>query len=336
MRNTLTTGAVLAAALGVLCVTVHGAGGRLQVVVEGVALPLSHVLSVAVDSDTLTGIDAATITLAGGGSTSRVPAVGGSLAVDATSEGVATTIFKGEIVSIEPVFDASGNASVIIRGFDRAHRLTRDRHTRVFENSSDADIAAQIAKQAGLMFGRSGPEAAVAHERTFQRNQTDFDFLRQRAARIGYDVFVDDKTLYFQRGPDPLPILLGCAPADAGSHAVLKVFHPRTGSSSSVSKVTVRGWDPVHQEEIVATATRRLIPLSRAALDVTEPPGAPFDAGFVQALDSALVSYGAAFGTLAAMTAEDLSGEADVDGIADLHAKALVVIDQLGDAFNGQ
>ena len=336
MRTTVRAGVFLVAALGVLCVGVDAAGGRLRVAVEGVALSPSHVLSIAVDSDTLTGIDTATVTLAGNRSTSGMPAVGGSLAVDATSEGAAATIFKGEIVSIESGFDASGGATVIIRGFDRAHRLTRDRHSHIYEKKSDAEIAAQIARQAGLAFGPSGPEAAIAHERVFQRNQTDLEFLRERAARIGYEVFVDDMTLYFQLRRDPLPIALGCAPTRAGSHAFLKVFHPRTGSSSSVSKVTVRGWDPVQHEEIVATARRRSIPLSRAALEVGEPPGSSFDAGFVQALDSAVVSYGAAFGTLAALTAEDLSGEADAEGNAALRAKAIVVIDQAGDAFNGQ
>ena len=336
MRKTSKIGAFLTFALGVLCVTAHAAGGRLQAVVEGGVLPASRVLSIAVESDTMTGIDMATVVLEGSRSTSRTPSVGGAIAIDAVDEAASATIFKGEIVSIEPAFEASGSATVIIRGFDRAHRLTRERRTRTFENRSDAEIAAEIAKQAGLAFGPSGPEAAIVHERVFQRNQTDLAFLRDRAARIGYDIFVDDMTLYYQLRRDPVPISLGCAQVRGGPSAALKVFHPRTGSSDSVSKVTVRGWDPVQHEEIVAGASRLLIPLSRRALEVTEPPGVPFDAGFVQALESAGVSYGAAFGTLAALTAEDLSAEADADGNAGLRAKALVVIDHLGDAFNGQ
>jgi phage protein D len=335
MRNMLKTGAFLAAALGILCVTVHADGGRLRVAVEGDVLPPAQVLSVVVDGDTLTGFDTATITLRGRAKL-KLPVAGGSLEIDAVNIRATGTIFKGEIVGIEPVFDASGSATVIIRGLDRAHRLTRSRHSRIFENKSDAEIAAGIAQQAGLAFGPSGAEGAIAHGRVFQHNQTDLEFLRDRAARIGYEVFVDDKTLYFQRRPDRLPISLGCAPTRAGSQVSLKMFLPRTASPGSVSKVTVRGWDALKQEEIVGTATRRVIPLSRDALQMTEPPGSSFDAGFVQALNSAVVSHGAAFGTLAALTEEDLSGEAEADGSADLRVKALVVIDHAGDSFNGQ
>ena len=335
MRNTSKTGALLAAALGILCVTVHADGGRLRVVVEGNALPPAQVLSVVVGGDTLTGFDTATVTLRGRPRL-KLPVAGGSLEIDAVNTRARGTLFKGEIVGLEPSFDASGSATVIIRGMDRAHRLARNRHSRIFENKSDAEIAAGIAQQAGLAFGPSGAEAAIAHERVFQHNQTDLEFLRDRAARIGYEVFVDDRTLYFRRSPDRLPISLGCAPTRAGSQVSLKVFLPRTASPGSVAKVTVRGWDALKQEEIVGTATRRVIPLSLDALQVTEPPGSSFDAGFVQALSSAVASHGAAFGTLAALTQEDLSGEAEADGSADLRAKALVVIDQAGDAFNGQ
>jgi uncharacterized protein len=336
MRNTPMKSALVTIASGFLCVTVHAAGGHLRAFVEGEPIVGSRVLSIAVDGDSLTGIDSATITVEGSMFNRRLPAVGGTLEVEGTNGGGASSIFKGEIVGLEPVFDASGDSRIIIRGFDRIHRLTRGQHSRSYENLSDAEIAAAIAQQAGLAFGPSGPEAAVAHERIFQRNQTDLAFLRERAARIGYEVFVDDTTLYFQRRRNPAPISLGCAQTRSGSQALLNVFHPRTASSSGVSKVTVRGWDPKNHEEIRATATRRLIPLSRGALEITAPPGAPFDAGFVQAIDSAEASYGAAFGLLSALTAEDLSGEADVDGIPELRVAAPVEIDGAGDAFNGQ
>jgi phage protein D len=218
---------------------------------------------------------------------------------------------------------------------NRLHRLTRARHSRTFEKKSDADVAAQIAREAGLTFGPTGPEASIEHDRIVQDNQTDLEFLRERAAHIGYEVFVDDSTLYFQRRGDPPPISLGCAPTRALSSALVTVFHPRLASTNGVSKVTVRGWDPRRQGEIVATATRLLIPLSPLGRAVPSPPGSLFDLGFVQPLDTAAVSYGAAIGTLTALTAHDLSGEIDADGHAALRAGARVVLQQAGPAFNG-
>ena len=335
MRNTLFAKTLLTVMLPGLCASAYAGEGRLRALVAGEALAPPGVVSIAVDGDSATGFDGATITLEG--NTRVKPAsVGEALEVAGINDGVTATIFKGEIVSIEPVFDASGESKIVVRGYDRLHRLTRQRHSRVFENMSDAEIAAELTRQAGLAFGRSGPEAAVKNDRVVQHDQTDLEFLRARASRIGYAVFVDDMTLYFRRRLDSLPISLGCTQARIGASALLKVLHPRLASSRSVSKVTVRGWDPAHHEEIDATATRRLIPLSRGGMEMTDPPGSPFDAGFVQAIDSGVVLHAAAFGMLAALTAEDLSGEADADGNPFLRVGTLVEIDHAGDRFNGQ
>jgi phage protein D len=334
MQDKMMTRALLAVALGALCGTVHADGGRLRAVVEGEALRPGSVLSIVVESDTLTAVDVATISFQVNRSRFKLPSAGGTLDVESTSDGVNATLFKGEIVGVEPQFEASPS-KVIVRAFNRLHRLTRGRHSRTYEKRSDAEIAAEIARRAGLAFGTSGPEAAVGQERVFQHNQTDLEFLRERAARIGYDVFVDDLTLYFQRRRDSPAIPLGCPARRADSPTLLKVFHARLASPGSVSKVTVRGWDPNQQEEIVATATRRLIALSAGGLEVADPPGTLVDLGFVQALDTAVASYGAAVGTMTALTAGDVSAEADADGSAALRARARVVVQGAGDAFNG-
>ena len=330
------TRALLAVALGALCGTVHADGGRLRAVVEGEALRPGSVLSIVVDSDTLIAVDVATVSFQANRSRFKLPSAGGTLEVESASDGVNATLFKGEIVGVEPQFEASRNSKIIVRAFNRLHRLTRGRHTRIYEKRSDAEIAAEIAQRAGLAFGPSGPEAAVGQERVFQHNQTDLEFLRERAARIGYDVFVDDLTLYFQRRWDSPAIPLGCPARRADSPILLKVFHARLASPGGVSKVTVRGWDPNQQEEIVATATRRLIALSAGGLEVADPPGTLLDLGSVQALDTAVASYGAAVGAMTALTAEDVSGEADADGSAALRARARVVVQGAGDAFNGE
>ena len=337
MKNTLLVSAFLSVMSGVLCVTVHADGGRLQAVVEGQGLSLGRVLSIDVDCGLFVQVVCiAAVTLEGNKASEKLPPAGAALGVDATIDGLTVSIFKGEIVSVEPVFDPSGETRVNIRALNRLHRLTRDKHSQTYEKRSDAEVAAEIAQKNGLAFGPTGPEAAIGYERIFQNTETDLEFLRRRAARIGYEVFVDDTTLYFQRRLEPPPISLGCAPTPAGSSALLKVFHPRLASANSVSKVTVRGWDPERQEDIIAIATRRLIPLSPAGREVTNPPGSPFDLGFVQSLGTAEISYGAAIGTLTALTAGDLSAEADTDGNASLRIGAFVEIQGLDQAFDAE
>jgi phage protein D len=318
-------------------VLAHADGGRLQALVDGQPLSPGRVLSIDVDCGLLAPlVCAATVTVPGGAGREKQPPAGAALGVDATSDGSAASIFKGEIISVEPVFEEGGETKVVVRALNRLHRLTRGRKTRTFENKSDAEIAAQIASEAGLAFGPAGSEISITHDHVFQHNQTDLEFLRVRAARIGYEVLVDDWTLLFQRHADPPPTLLGCAPTSALPSARLQVFHPRLSSVNSVSKVTVRGWDPAKQEEIPATATRPVIPLSPAGRQVINPPGSLLDLGFVRPLETAAVSYGAAIGTLTTLTAGEVSAEVDADGNAALSAGARVLLEGAGQAFNGE
>src|SRR5262249_20994340 len=118
--------------------------------------------------------------------------------------------------------------------------------------------------------------------------------------------------------------------------APLAAFHPRLSSANQVSKVTVRGRDPQRQTDTIGTATRRIIPLSPGAAKATEPPGPPVDLGFVLALDSSSAAYGAAVGTLAALSAHDLSAEAETDGDASLRAGAPVMVSGLDALFDGK
>src|SRR5258705_5795029 len=219
-------------------VLAHVDGGRLQAVVDGQPLSLGKVLSIDVDCGLLVpAVCAAAVPFTGGTAREKLPPAGAPLAVDAASEGSTASIFKGEIISVEPVFEEGGETKVVLRALNRLHRLTRGKKTRTFESKSDAEIAAQIASEAGLAFGPTGAEVLIKHDHVFQHNQTDLEFLRVRAARIGYEVLVDDWALRFQRHADPPPTLLGCAPTRALSSAQLKVFHPRLASANSVSKV---------------------------------------------------------------------------------------------------
>ena len=336
MNTTTFRGAAAAAISGLLCVIVHADSGRLQAVVQGEPLAPGKVLSIEVDCGLVQVVCIAAVTLLGDKAGEKLPPAGAALGVDATGDGSAASIFKGEIISVEPAFDEGGEPTVVIRAFNRLHRLTRGTHSRTYERKSDAEIAAQLAREAGLAFGPTGPEASVANDHVFQHNQTDLAFLQDRAARIGYEVWVDDWTLYFQRRADPLPVVLGCAPASALPSARLRVFHPRLSSANRVSKVTVRGWDPARQEEIPATATRPVIPLSPAGRQVINPPGSLLDLGFVRPLETAAASYGAAIGTLTALTAGEVSAEVDAEGNAALRDRARVFLEGTGQAFNGE
>jgi hypothetical protein len=85
-------------------------------------------------------------------------------------------------------------------------------------------------------------QRVVGDCRHVQQNQTDLEFLRDRAARIDYELTTDDTTLYFRRRQEASVVAVGCAPED-GPGARLDVFHPRTASAQMASKVIAESGD---------------------------------------------------------------------------------------------
>ncbi len=156
-------------------------------------------------------------------------------------------VFKGEIVALEPRFNEGGGASLLIRAYDRSHRLTRGRKTVPYLDQKDSDIAKKLAGNAGL-----SPEVdatTTTHDYVLQDNETDWEFLVSRARRNGFCVYCEDNKLYFKKEPP-------------GGEAValvwgqnLRKFDSRVSTAGQVSEVVVRGWDPNTKKPIVGKAT---------------------------------------------------------------------------------
>ena len=160
-------------------------------------------------------------------------------------ESTVASLFKGEITALEPAFHEREPPIFTVRGHDKRHRLIRQRRTRTFMNMKDSEIADRVAREAGL--GSDVESTSVKNAYVIQRNQTDFEFLLERAQRIGYEVFVEDNTLHFRsRGIDTKEVIR------LRRDLELLEFLPRLSSMGQVSEVVVRGWDPGGKKEIVA------------------------------------------------------------------------------------
>ncbi|MFN6486093.1 MULTISPECIES: VgrG-related protein [unclassified Nostoc] len=162
-----------------------------------------------------------------------------------------STLLKGEITAVEAQFNAESQAPIIIQGYDVSHRLHRGRYNRSFQNKKDSDIVSQIIGEAGITAGTidetGGPYGfgdPVGY--IFQENQTNMEFLRERAARNGFELFVQDGKLNFRK-------------PSGGNSLNLKWlkditnFHVRVSSTEQVSSVEVRGWDYKNKQAIVST-----------------------------------------------------------------------------------
>lgn len=157
------------------------------------------------------------------------------------------SLIIGEITGLEPEFVLDRPPTLIVRGYDRRHRLQKGRKTRTFVGLKDSDIASQIAGEAKLRV--AAVDSKVTHDYVIQANQTDLEFLRERAGRIHYEVFVADKTLHFRPVPYEQSEVLTLT---MGDH--LLEFYPRLSMTQQVGEVSVRGWDPQQKKEIVGTA----------------------------------------------------------------------------------
>lgn len=151
-------------------------------------------------------------------------------------------LFDGEIVELEPDF-SPGSQKLVVRAFDRLHRLGRGRHVRSFLNVTDGDLVQKIAQELGLQ-AAIGPASEV-HPYVFQNNQTNLEFLQGRAAALGYLLFMDGKTLHFE------PPQSEDDPVELKWNETLHEFRPRLTTVDQVTVSTVRGWDPATRQEIV-------------------------------------------------------------------------------------
>ncbi|HEX5064016.1 MAG TPA: contractile injection system protein, VgrG/Pvc8 family [Kofleriaceae bacterium] len=164
-----------------------------------------------------------------------------------------TSIYKGEVVGLEPVYKGGEKSRILIRAMNKFHRLLRHCKSVTFTDKTDQQILNQVVGDAGLSLSWQH-EKSITYKHVYQHNQTDMEFLRTRAARMGCHVWCVDKTIYvkepnLQQGPAvTLNISEGGGSSD---QPTIKSFTPRLSSASILKKVTVKGWNPETKELIV-------------------------------------------------------------------------------------
>lgn len=249
-------------------------------------------------------------------------------------DGTETEIFKGEITALEPDYQDGMVADLVVRGYDKSHRMFREVKSRTFLNVKDSDIASQLAGENGL--STAVDSTTEVYEHVFQHNQTDLAFLVQRAWRIGYECFVDDGKLYFRKPPNAS----GGNELAWGVGAGLVSFQPNFSVADKASEVNVRGWDITKQEAIVGKATSDQ---GYASVNVGGGAAAISNKAFGAAkkiLVDLPVKSQAEADTMAQARMDQLGGELfQATGVAfrrpDIRAGKTVKLTKLGNRFSG-
>jgi uncharacterized protein involved in type VI secretion and phage assembly len=156
-------------------------------------------------------------------------------------------LFKGEIVTVEPEFQAGGVA-MVVRAYDRSHRMMRSRKQRTFLNQTISDIVKKIGRESGINI--SADPSGGALDFVLQHNETDWEFVWRLAKRIGFELTVDDTRGSFKKPDASAEEVELRYPEDLHS------FRPRITAVQQVEKVNVRGFDFKAKQKVEKTASR--------------------------------------------------------------------------------
>ena len=240
------------------------------------------------------------------------------------------TMIIGEITALEPTFNIGGPPTLVVRGYDRRHRLNGVRRYHEFPTLSDSDIAKQVCEK---IVSIDAVDSGVAHAHIVQNQQTRLEFLIHRASQIGYELAMDGAKLLFRPIANKAPAVATLTLDDD-----LLEFRPRM-SLQPVTEVAAVAWDPKQKAPITASANAASIAAmdgkklgTTVASDVLgneveklrgKPVASQAEANqlAVAQLNSAALKYIKADGT--------------ARGRTDLRAGKVVVLEGLGKLFTG-
>ena len=252
-------------------------------------------------------------------------------------------IMLGEITGLEPEFTQDG-VTLTVRGHNYGHRLLRGRQTKTYAKKTDSDIAKEIAKDYGLTTIEASKNTIITtntqNPYVVRYNQTALEFLQDRARRIGYEVFVINKALYFRPSNHSEKEILTLDIED------LSQFSPRLSSLSQVSQVEVHSRQPL--DKTGEQWTKSLV--TQATVNDTKAMGSNPGSTVVK---NAFSKYGAVSEVInrpifTAKEAEDLAqgqfndlalsyitGEGNCAGNVQLRAGNVIKFTGLGKRFSG-
>ena len=249
-----------------------------------------------------------------------------------------TPMISGSITASRAVFSADEAQTLTVVGRGRLAALLGGPVTQTYENQTETQIVGAVAQRLGVTI-QTGGSGALETPQTYvlQGDCPDILFLRSRARRLGYVLETTESQgefgLYFG------PPRTSAAVQDFVLGKDLTRFAALLDAGSQAAKLTVRSWDGLQKQAIVATAARgEQLGGGLAALD-----------GRIRAawsdIEETVVDYGAVDAASASALAQGLMsdllnqllvGEGESVGAPALRAGASIGLTGVGETYSGR
>ena len=246
----------------------------------------------------------------------------------------ATNVFEGQVTGHKGVFPRRGNPTFSVVAHDRFHLLRRNRRSKTSLKVKDSDVIAQAAQAAGLSAGVTA--TSVTHEAILQFNQSDADFVLERAAICGYETYVEGKKLVCRP-----PALASSPVATLIWHEELRHFETTISVAGQHKELTAKAWDM--QAKALVTATVKdggerdkmggTETGAKFAASVFPQGGAEIRAGLPARTQAEIKAYAEARFRL--QSERFLRGEGACQGNPKIRRGTVVEIDEIGDHLAG-
>ena len=154
-----------------------------------------------------------------------------------------TSLFTGEVTGIDLQLD-QGVPDFVVVADDLSYRMALGNKVRSYTQMSYSDMVSKIAGEYGM--SATSDSTITQFDYTLQAD-SDFGFVSELAERVGYDWWVEGKSLKFKK-----PVA-GDGPTLTVAED-LRQFSVR-GSALHPAATTVTGWAPKTKQSVVGTAS---------------------------------------------------------------------------------
>jgi phage protein D/phage baseplate assembly protein gpV len=249
----------------------------------------------------------------------------------AAEENIEETLFKGQIVALEPEF-TEGNCVIAVRAYDRGFRLNGARKSRTFQNQKAEDIVRKVGSEAGLSPGTVESTGAV-HDYFQQSMETDWEFCWRLATMNNFEFLVQDTKFHFRKRA-----LQGAATTLAWGENLL-VFKPRMSGVGQARSVRLENHDPKARQALTGSASRPDMKGASKAVQEREKVAGLLGGGEVVVANRVVTTGGeatkAAQATLDRIASSFVEADGKALGDPKIRAGATVKIDKVG-SFSGE